>query len=75
MWSSSPVDASHNLIVVSQPPEAIRLPVGLKLTLLTSSVCPWSVRSSSPVAASHNLIVLSPPAEAIRVPSGLKLTL
>ena len=69
-----PVEASQNLMVLSSLAEAMRVPSGLKLTLVTALVCPLSVLITSPVAALHNLMVLSSLPEAIRVPSGLKLT-
>ncbi len=73
--SSSPLGASHSLIVMSLACRGDPRPVGAEAHAVDMPVCPVSVRSSSPLAASHNLIVLSPLAEAIRAPSGLKLTL
>jgi len=38
--------ASQTLSVLSELPLTIRFPSGLKLTLLTQRVCPWSVSVS-----------------------------
>ena len=56
---SRPLAASQTFSVVSQLPETIRLPSGLKATLQIPPGCPWSVRVSWPVAASQTFSVLS----------------
>ena len=76
-WSfhfSSPVAASHSLIVSSHDPDATVLPFSEKVTALTEPSCPSSFCLSSPVAASHSLTVLSYDPDATVLPSGEKAT-
>ena len=70
-----PVPASHNRMVLSPPPEAIRVPSGLNATVMTeiSSPC-MGGPTGCPVPASHNRMIPSTPPEAIRAPSGLNAT-
>src|SRR5206468_1418882 len=69
-----PQDASHNLTVLSQLPEATRLPSGLKATGSTKAVWPLRVAGLPTASTSHSLIVLSALPEASSLPSGLKAT-
>ena len=67
------VDAS--LIFPDPDAEAMVLPSGEKLTLLTPWECPSKVLIFLPVVISHSFIVLPPDAEAIVLSSGEKLIL
>ena len=57
------VAASHNRIVLSAPPEAMRVPSGLKATLNTGPRGLQGCPTGWPVAASHNRMVFSSPAD------------
>src|SRR6188472_4406311 len=68
--------AGHTRTVLSSPPEAMRLPLGLNATLSTQPVWPISGAPICwPVSASHTRSVLSRLADTIRRPSGLNATL
>src|ERR1700722_13247535 len=73
--NTSPVIASHTLAVRSRDVEAMRLPSGLKATLVTQVVCPLKVSGSLPDATSHTFTAPSFNADARRLPSRLKQTL
>ena len=70
-----PVRASQILALPSRLPVMIRLPSGLKATLLTSSLWPLSLTWGSPVSVSQTFTVLSELPVARRVPSGVNETL
>src|SRR5262249_58231522 len=72
---SPPISASHPLTVLSSLPETMRLPFGLKATLLTPPACPLRVRFSRPVSASQTFTVQSSPPLTMRLPSALNATL
>jgi hypothetical protein len=73
MWRSFP-SWLQSLIIFCVLPDAIRVPSGLKLTLLTVPLCPLRLRLRVPFLF-QRMIVLSALPEAIIFPSGLKLTL
>jgi hypothetical protein len=58
----------------SPPPEAIKLPLGEKVTESTSPVCPVKVLTKVPSVTLHILMVLSKLPEAIKFPLGEKVT-
>src|SRR5204862_2335082 len=65
-------DLSQTRTVESQLRLAMRVPSGLKHTLVIKSLCPLRERSSTPLWASHTFTVLSAPPPAMRLPSGLR---
>src|SRR4051812_2728130 len=71
--SDLPVETFHNRIVMSCDAEAIILPSGLKLTLVTARLCESSDRAC-PEATSQRRTELSVAADASSAPSGLKRT-
>src|SRR5438270_600733 len=65
---------SHSCTVPSLLPERARRPSALKLTELTSPVCPVKVPRQPPVAISHSRTVSSLLPERAKRPSALRLT-
>ena len=64
----------HRLVITDCPrPRAVR--PASRLTLLTQSVCPFSIRRHAPVSTSHTRSVLSALPDTARRPSGVTLTL
>jgi hypothetical protein len=67
--------ASHNRMVLSLEPEAMRVPSEENVTDVTEEECPCrGSLMAVPDAASHNRMVQSQEAEAMRVPSGENAT-
>src|SRR4051794_12057434 len=66
--------ASHTRAVLSSELLARRVPSGLKVRLVTPSVCPLSMIISTPRSTSQSRTVLSRAALASRLPSGLNVT-
>src|SRR6185312_14755436 len=73
---SGDAKAGHSRTVLSQLPDAIRVPSGLNATLDTTPVCPVSGSPRGwPVSAFHSWTVPSALPLASRCPSGLYATL
>ena len=73
--TSVPAARSHNLTVLSSPPDAASFPSGEMAMLRTSPVWPTNERISVPSSTFQSRIVFSAPAERTLRPSGIKATL
>ena len=72
VFSSLPVEGSHNLMALSPAPEAIRLPSLLQATVLMTEAWPGIVNSSLPLSTLQIFTKRSEEPLTIFVPSGLK---